>query len=102
MKTLLMTLALLIVVPSNADAQIKNKYVSCDGFLGMDSGDNSLAYSSGDHLCEMAEIPPLLLDKVLSVCGVEHCRIRGTISGRGAFEWSRIYSIKRLPPPKKD
>lgn len=108
MKTLLTLLAAaaFLIMPHTADAQIKNKYVSCFGFLGMgndkDKTDTSLALSSGGWLCEVAEFSPELLSKVVKVCGFEHCRIRGTISGRGAFEWSEIYSIKRLPPLKKN
>jgi hypothetical protein len=60
----------------------------CDASIGDAVGDIGNDFSAS-----------LLVNRVLNTCKPgDHCEIRGTIRGHGAFSWTAISSVTREPP----
>lgn len=103
MKTLL-TMLVLLASAVSAQAQATNKYQSCTGILMRDifedEDNDHLNHARGGLWCD-ASLPSNLQSKILKVCKLgDYCQVTGTFSGRGTFEWTRIYSVRKLPTPR--
>jgi hypothetical protein len=98
-----------------AHAQAMNKHQVCNGFLQAtenfgDSQDsmriNRFDFIPDDNQKSLwcgAGLNANQERQILKVCKVNtRCQIDGTFSGRGAFHWTKIASVRRLPNISKN